>query len=226
MIWPGPGDFFTGIIRLNLNIEIYLRNGIRADKVDLDLLKLMRAAGVQRVWFAPESGSQKTLDRIINKKMRLSDCETAIRMAKQAGLAVTCFLVIGFPDETLEDVQQTIRYGHKLRKLGCDSIWISCAVPYPGTTLFRDCLARGILSEGQIDYQSLSTMESIISNEWFTAEEIKTMRDQAMIALNRPDTIFGSEALHAVMLLLKSDPLLFGRKVLGRLKRILRQPAA
>ena len=56
-------------------------------------------------------------------------------------------------------------------------------------------------------------MESIISNEWFTAEEIKTMRDQAMIALNRPDTIFGSEALYTVMLLLKSDPLFSGERL-------------
>ncbi len=178
-------ELFNRIIKEGLGLEIYLRNGIRADKVDLELLTLMQRAGVQRVWFAPESGSQKTLDNIIKKKMKLEDCDKAIHMAKSVGLDVTCFLVIGFPEETIDDVKQTIKYGHKLRKLGCDSIWISCVVPYPGTELYDSCVKKGILPNGKVDYQSMSTMDSIIFNEHFSSHEIKEIRDRAMIELNR-----------------------------------------
>lgn len=203
---------FSGIIQENLGIEIYLRNGIRADRVDLELLSLMQKAGVRRVWFAPETGSQDTLDNIIKKKMKLEDCEKAIGMARRAGLAVTCFLVIGFPEETIEDINQTIQYGYKLRKLGCDSIWISCAVPYPGTELFHNCINRGIISEERIDYQSLSTMDSIIYNEHFSSNEIKGIRDQSMKDLNSRNVRNVLQTVSRGFTLLFSSPSLFIRK--------------
>jgi magnesium-protoporphyrin IX monomethyl ester (oxidative) cyclase len=178
-------ELFSGIIQEDLGIEIYFRNGIRADRVDLKLLTLMKKAGSRRVWFAPESGSQETLDNIIKKKMKLEDCEIAVKMAKDVGLAVTCFLIIGFPEETIEDIKQTVQYGHKLKKLGCDSIWISCAIPYPGTELFDNCIDRGIISNDRMDYQSMSTMDSIIYNEHFSSDEVKRIRDQAMREFNR-----------------------------------------
>ncbi|MFC2161879.1 B12-binding domain-containing radical SAM protein [Acidobacteriota bacterium] len=205
-------ELFQKIIEENLGLEIYLRNGIRFDKVDLELLILMKKAGVQRVWFAPESGSQTTLDKVIKKRIKLEDCEKAIRMAKNTGLDVTCFLVIGFPEETMEDIKQTIQYGYKLKKIGCDSIWISCAVPYPGTELFNNCIDRGIITEDTIDYQSMSTMDSIIYNKWFSSDEIKTIRDQAMIELNRLSIKDKLKVLQKRLALLFSNPSLFIRK--------------
>jgi magnesium-protoporphyrin IX monomethyl ester (oxidative) cyclase len=178
-------ELFKGIVRRDYGLSLYFRNGIRGDRVDLELLTLMRRAGGRRVCFAPESGSQETLDRIINKRMKLEDVEKAIVLARKAGLAVTSFLVIGFPEETIEDVRQTIGYAEKLKKLGCDSIWISCAMPYPGTRLYAQCIERGILPEG-VDYQDLSTMDAVISNSSFTAGQVKSLRDEAMKRLNRP----------------------------------------
>jgi len=178
-------ELFNGIIQAKLGLEFYFRNGIRADKVDLELLTLMKKAGTRRVWFAPETGSQETLTKVIKKEMKLEDCEKAVRMAKGVGFEVTCFLVIGFPEETIEGIKKTVKYGHKLKRLGCDSIWISCVIPYPGTKLFDNCVNRGIISKEKVDYQSMSTMDSIIYNEHFSSEELKKIRDQAMIELNR-----------------------------------------
>jgi anaerobic magnesium-protoporphyrin IX monomethyl ester cyclase len=174
---------FTAIAERNYGLKLFFRNGLRADSMDLELLEKIKEAGGTQVSFAPESGSQTTLDEIINKKMKLEDVERAVKLSKQVGLDVACFLVIGFPDETLEDIQNTIDYGHTLRDWGCDSVWISCATPYPGTRLYKQCVERGILNK-EMDYQSLSTMDAMISNEWFSAEQLKTIRDQAMKSLN------------------------------------------
>jgi anaerobic magnesium-protoporphyrin IX monomethyl ester cyclase len=208
-------ELFRKIIREELGMEYFFRNGIRADRVDLELLKLMKKAGTRRVCFAPESGSQKTLDTVIRKNMRLEDCEKAVRMARRAGLDVTCFLVIGFPEETLEDIRKTVQYGRRLRRLGCDRIWLSCAVPYPGTELFENCVRRGILSRDEIDYQSMSTMDSIIHNEWFTAEEVKRIRDQAMTDLNRRHFRDFLRVAPRRASLLISNPSLFTRRLLA-----------
>jgi radical SAM superfamily enzyme YgiQ (UPF0313 family) len=210
-------ELFNGIIQEDLGLEIYLRNGIRADKVDLELLTLMKKAGARRVWFSPESGSQETLHNIIKKKMKLEDCEKAVRMARNVGLAVTCFLIIGFPEETIEDIKQTVQYGHKLKKLGCDSIWISCAVPYPGTKLFDNCINRGIISYGEIDYQSMYTMDSIIYNEYFSSDELKEIRDQAMSELNRRNFKDILKVMQRGVVLLSSSPSLFIKKSIAYL---------
>lgn len=182
MVWAK--NFFRAILEKKLKFKIHFRNGVRADKVDLELLKLMRKAGVLKIAFAPESGSQSTLDNIIHKHMKLEDVEKAVKLAIKANIYVKCFMVVGFPEETLQDVQQTFDYARKLKKMGVDHIWISCAVPYPGTKLFDYCIEKGIIPKDNINYQDLTTMESVIYNEHFTAEEIKDRRDEVMKIVN------------------------------------------
>lgn len=199
-------DFFRKIIQENLHLKIHLRNGVRADKVDLVLLKLMKKAGVIHLAFAPESGNQKTLDNIINKHLKLKDVENSIKMANKVGIFVSCFLVIGFPEETLDDVKKTIKYASKLKRIGSDNVWISCATPYPGTRLFDNCTKYGILSKEDIDYQELSTMGTVIYNKYFTAEELKNIRDNAMRKLT-------SHRKLQILKLLLSNPFLFIHKM-------------
>lgn len=209
-------EILGGIIQKDFGVEIIFRNGIRADRVDPELLKLMKRAGVKDVRFSPESGSQETLDRIIKKNLKLEDCEKAVRMAKDAGIKVTCFLVIGFPEETMQDIMQTVQYGHKLKKLGADFIWVSCATPYPGTELLVNCIKKGILDEESLDYQSLTYMDAVIHNEWFTSEEVKSIRDQAVRDFSR--RTLKDLFLRGTMLLL-SHPVVFMREIYKRLKR-------
>jgi radical SAM superfamily enzyme YgiQ (UPF0313 family) len=178
-------ELFRGILEKKLRMKFCVRNGIRADTIDEELLTLMKKAGFDEVVFAPESGSQKTLDHIIKKGFKLEKVESAIAMAKAAGFETRCFLVIGFPTETREDIDITIEYGRKLKRLGCDSFWISCATPYPGTRLYDECLEKGIISKGKMDFRKLSTLDSVIQTEHFSPEELKAIRNNAMIELNK-----------------------------------------
>ena len=158
-------QLFREIIKRDLGITFHVRNGIRVDAVDNELFLLMKKSGFKEVTFSPESGSQKTLDEIIKKKLKLERVEEAIIMAKKAGLKVRNFLIIGFPQETKEDIFRTVEYAHKLRKMGGDSLWVSCATPYPGTSLFKECVKMGIINKDNLDFNRLSTLDSIISNE-------------------------------------------------------------
>jgi magnesium-protoporphyrin IX monomethyl ester (oxidative) cyclase len=172
-------QLFQRLSHLKVDIEIGVRNGIRADKVDRELLDLMRKAGCARVCFAPESGSQDTLDNIIGKGLKLEDVEKAVKLAHSIGLNVTCFFVIGLPGETKTDIQRTIDFGRKLRRLGCDSVDINCATPYPGTRLYAECISKGFVDE-KTDYSRLHTWESIISTRDFSAKEVTLLRSEAM----------------------------------------------
>ena len=172
-------ELFYRISRQNIDIEIGVRNGIRADRIDKELLQLMKKAGCSRVCFAPESGDQHILDKIIGKNLELAEVEKAVVLASGVGLNVTCFFVIGLPDETKDDIQKTIDFARKLKILGCDSIDINCATPYPGTRLYNECRKRGYISD-ELDYSQLHTGVAVISTPNFTAKEITSLRLEAM----------------------------------------------
>jgi magnesium-protoporphyrin IX monomethyl ester (oxidative) cyclase len=170
---------FQRLAEEDLDLEIDLRDGVRADRVDEELLRLMKDAGVVRLAYAPESGSQEVLDEIIGKRMRLEDVERAVRLAASVGIDVTCFLVIGFPRETRAQVDRTIRYGHELRRMGAKKIWLSCAAPHPGTRLWEECRQRGFVSD-DMDLRLLRDPPALISTDEFTAAELGRLRDRAV----------------------------------------------
>jgi len=173
--------FFERMAQASLRARYYLRDGIRADRVDLELLQLMKRAGVAGLAVAPETGCQELLDEVIGKRLRLEDVEKAVQLAAGIGLEVTCFLVIGFPRETLAQVHRTIEYGHHLRRLGATRIWLSCAAPHPGTALWEECRELGLVSD-DMDLRLVRDPPALIRTSEFTPEQIGQLRDRAMRA--------------------------------------------
>ena len=72
-------------------------NGIRGDRVTLQLAKKMKAAGCKRVRIAIENGDQHTLDKIIRKDLDLKKALQGIQACLDAELLVDCFFIFGSP---------------------------------------------------------------------------------------------------------------------------------
>ncbi|MFO8058754.1 MAG: radical SAM protein [bacterium] len=113
----------------------------RTDHVDPELLSLMREAGVWMVGYGVESGSQFVLD-LMNKKTSVEQNRKAITWTKEAGLQATAHMVIGYPGETRETVQETIDFACSLP---LDYAQFYCAAPFPGSTLYREAKEKGLL---------------------------------------------------------------------------------
>lgn len=143
----------------------------------------MKAAGFHDFWIAPESGNQQTLDNIIGKKMKLVDCERAVKLAHEVGIGANAFFVLGFPEENWEDVKETIAYAKYLKELGCEWFWLSVATPYPGTRLYKQCLDQQCITE-DFDYRNLRVAKSVINNDSFTISELESYRNRSMEELN------------------------------------------
>jgi radical SAM superfamily enzyme YgiQ (UPF0313 family) len=171
-------ELFYNLAKMHMDIEIGVRNGIRADKIDKELLELMSRAGCSRVCFAPESGSQRVLDKVIGKNLELGKVEEAVLLARSVGLNVSCFLVIGLPGETKDDIQKTIDFAKKIRRLGCDSIEMNIATPYPGTSLYAECVSKRYIAE-KLDYSQIDSNTALISTPDFTPDEIALYRFEA-----------------------------------------------
>ena len=199
-------ELFRKIAACNFRIRLYARNGIRADSIDRELLELMKAAGFQDIVIAPESGSQETLDKIIGKKMKLEDCTNAVKLARQVHLGIGLFFVIGFPEETWEDISATLDYARYLKQLGATGPWISLASPYPGTRFYTECVQRNLLTT-DFDFRRCRTEDYQIVNAHYSADELKAFRAKAMAELAPPPSRVNS-ILNGLKLLLE-DPSFF-----------------
>lgn len=105
----------------------------RVDLVDPLLLRDMKSAGCSLIHFGVESGSQGVLDTI-GKRTTLEQAERAVALARESGLRVACFFMMGFPGETRADLLSTLRFA---RRLDPDFASFHLAVPYPHTELYR-----------------------------------------------------------------------------------------
>ena len=101
------------IIEQGIKISWACPNGVRADKVDLELLKLMKKSGCYYVAFGIESGNQEILDNV-KKDLRLEDVERAARLAHKVGIMTQGFFIFGLPGETEETIEKTIKFAKSI----------------------------------------------------------------------------------------------------------------
>ena len=81
----------------------------RTDCIDDDLLRLMASAGCTGIFFGIETGSQR-LQEVIKKKLDLNEARQRIECADRNGIQTTVALIAGFPEETRDDLRDTVHF--------------------------------------------------------------------------------------------------------------------
>lgn len=79
----------------------------RTDCVDEELIELMAAAGCNGMFFGVETGSER-MQKIIDKHLDTRRAHEIIDIVERAGIRSTISLIIGFPQETRDDLRDTI----------------------------------------------------------------------------------------------------------------------
>jgi len=113
-------------------LEFHCSNGVRADKVDKDLLKTMKEVGFNYICFGVEAGNNRIL-RNIKKGATMERIEKAIGDAVEMDFDVGLFFMVGHPGETAKDIEDSIRLALKYPVALAKFLNI---IPYPGTELF------------------------------------------------------------------------------------------
>ncbi len=106
---------------------------IRADLVTELVAAALAAAGCRTVWMGAESGSQKILDAM-EKGDTVQDIYTATQRLRAHGIQVGLFLQFGYPGETWDDIQLTLKL---VRECLPDDVGISVSYPLPGTKFYE-----------------------------------------------------------------------------------------
>ena len=120
---------------------------------------LDRMAGVGCVWigYGIESGSQKILNRM-NKKASVAQAREAIINTRKAGIFPNTTFIFGYPGETLETIQETIKLKKDL-EINCGSFF---ATPYPETPLYNQIESR--IHDEEVFIQSLCNATELAIN--------------------------------------------------------------
>jgi len=100
------------LIAKKLKISWATPNGVRADKLDREILKLMRQSGCYFTAFGIESANQQILGNI-KKSIELESISKAISIANKEGIITQGFFIFGLPGETKETMRETINFAKK-----------------------------------------------------------------------------------------------------------------
>jgi anaerobic magnesium-protoporphyrin IX monomethyl ester cyclase len=152
-------ELLTKLIAGGIRVKWAFPSGTRSEALDFETLSLLKEAGCNYLAVAPESGSQRFLERL-KKKIHLDKITEVIVDAKKAGLVVRANIIIGFPGETRADVYRTLLYGLKLSALGVDEIQPNLYSPYPGSELFDQLWSQGKLQLGDAYFLGLTSLNS------------------------------------------------------------------
>lgn len=106
--------------------------GVRADKVDYKLLKLMKEIGSKSIAFGVESGNDLVLKNL-KKGSTIRQMEQAIKAAVELGYNVHLFFLIGSPGETIEEVKESIDLA---LKYDIKAATFYNLFPFPGSELY------------------------------------------------------------------------------------------
>lgn len=128
-------EFCNALIKNKLN-DLYWStpNGVRADRVDKEILLLMREAGCRVIDFGIESANPTTLKKI-KKGETIDQIKKAIEISKECGLDVYGNLIIGFPCDTKKTINESINFVIKSK---LDGIIYQPLSILPGSDLYEE----------------------------------------------------------------------------------------
>jgi radical SAM superfamily enzyme YgiQ (UPF0313 family) len=113
----------------------------RTDCIDVPRLERMHSAGLTTLFFGIESGS-KRIQKVMKKNLSFENFEPVIQRANELGMNVTTAFILGFTEETEEDVDETVRRALHYRSLGTHRVYFSKLAALTGTGIYRETLPK------------------------------------------------------------------------------------
>ena len=136
-------EFCDQVEKLPFKVRIVTNS--RVDTVDLAMLKRMKKAGFWMICYGVESGDNKVL--AMNKKeATVEQAKQAVKWAKEAGLKVWSYFMLGMLGDNAETMQKTIQLSLKLPS---DIVNFAISAPYPGTEYGQIAEEKGWLKDSR-----------------------------------------------------------------------------
>lgn len=164
-----------GILSLNLDISLAMPNGIRMDYLDDELLELLKAAGLYLVSIAVESGNDGILKKM-KKGTKVHKIYRDVKLIKKHGFDIAAFFILGFPEETMETIQDTIDLSMELPLLRANYFTY---LPLPGTESYQYLEENGEIDN--VDWDHYYIMSAAYTPQGIEREELLAVKKKAFL---------------------------------------------
>ena len=124
----------------------------RVDRLERTMLQKARQSGCYRVYLGLEAGTDRVLG-LMNKGFSVEEIRRGVATARQAGLEVHGYFMVGFPGESLEEMKATIDLACSL---DLDFVQFSVTTYLPGTQIYDQALEQGVLDRDLWREQALA----------------------------------------------------------------------
>jgi len=156
------------------NLDIKWVCDTRADQISRELLREMKDAGCQTIWFGVESGSARILEKL-NKKITMEQITHAFKLCKEEGIQIACSFMVGIPGETVDDMEATFKFA---RKLDPDWCQFNTYVAVPGSRLYDEIMEKGL-------YDRVEDFVTYVKTEEFDYETVSEIQKRFHMTFNR-----------------------------------------
>lgn len=112
----------------------------RADRMNAEVIEMLRSCGCFRVWIGAESGSQRIIDAM-DRRVDVQQVRTMIQTTRKAGIQAGTFIMLGYPGETETDIRATVEH---LKAANPDLFTITVAYPIKGTGLYEEVQSTAV----------------------------------------------------------------------------------
>ncbi|MGE5325638.1 MAG: B12-binding domain-containing radical SAM protein [Deltaproteobacteria bacterium] len=199
MLWIVDDNFLVDLDRAQAVAEGLVRRGARfrwsiqattnlTARLSEETLRLLHRAGLHQICQGVDSASPRIL-KLMNKTFQ--DFDSIYQSAERclaAGIRPSFNIIFGYPTETADDRQMTIRFIMDVcRRFPGAEFWTNIFTPYPGSPIMQHVRESGIevpqSLEGWSDFFPRYTVLPWLSGRQHS--RVQTMRDYLRIAFDR-----------------------------------------
>jgi len=201
--------FCERLIDAGLNLRWDCPVGVRLDSLYPELLQIMEKSGCESMAVGIETGSAR-MQKLIRKKVTVETIkERAFMIAGCSRIEIVGYFMIGFPDETEEEVFETINLATSLPLVRAN---FNIVIPIPGTAIFDEALREGKLVLDEINWDACTSDQVTVPCNHISGKRLIQLHRQAYLRFyGRPrmlwqlckDSLSNREVLWAIVRNLK-----------------------
>jgi radical SAM superfamily enzyme YgiQ (UPF0313 family) len=141
---------------------------VRANQLDEDLLRMLRAAGCWQISFGVESGDPD-LVKMHRKQADLDEIRDKVRLIRKHGIRVKGLFIVGLPGETEETIRRSMEYA---LRTDFDEINVSKFTPFPGAPAYGNIRELGEFDE---DWPKMNLLNFVFVPRGLTREKLEDL---------------------------------------------------
>lgn len=185
-------SFCEGLIDAKLNLNWDCPNGVRMDTLYPELLQLMEAAGCDSLCVGIESGNERVQKRIKKKVTVETIRQRAAMVANCSNIKITGYFMMGFLDETEEEIRDTINLACRLPLVRAN---FNIVIPIPGVELFDELIQKGRLKIDEINWDTLTNDQVAFKRDHVTGKRLLQLQREAFFRFyTRPSVVWNVAA--------------------------------